>query len=45
MHCWEINIKTGLQGSGCVGVDWNKLPQVTDQWRDLMNTVKNLAYP
>ena len=39
---WEDNIKTGLQGVGCGGMDWIELAQDRDRWRALENAVMNL---
>jgi hypothetical protein len=36
---WENNIKMDLRVIGWGGMDWIELPQDTDQWRALVNTV------
>jgi len=42
---WEDNIKMDLQEAGCGGMDWIKLAQDRDRWRELVNTVMNLWVP
>jgi hypothetical protein len=42
---WEDNIKMGLREIGWGGVDWIDLAWVGDQWRDPVNTVRNLRVP
>ena len=42
---WEDNIKMDLQEAGCGGMDWIKLAQDRDRWRELVNTVMNLRVP
>jgi hypothetical protein len=42
---WEDNIKIDLREPGWDGVDWIDLAQVRDQWKALVNTVKNLRVP
>jgi hypothetical protein len=39
------NIKIGLRKIVWGGMDWIDLAQDRDQWRALMNTVKNLRVP
>jgi hypothetical protein len=39
---WVDNIKTGPTGIGFDGMDWIDLAADRDQWRALLNTVKNL---
>jgi hypothetical protein len=39
---WEDNIRMDLSEIGWEGVDWIHLPQDTDQWWALVNTVMNL---
>jgi hypothetical protein len=34
-----------LREIGCDGVDWIELAEDRDQWRALVNTVKNLRVP
>jgi hypothetical protein len=42
---WEGNIKMDLREIGWVGMDWIYLAKDRDQWRALVNTVKNLRVP
>jgi hypothetical protein len=42
---WLDNIKINLREIECDGVDWIDLPEVTDQWRTLVNKVMNLRVP
>jgi hypothetical protein len=42
---WVDNIKMYLTGMGWDGVDWIELAQDRDQWRALVNTVKNFRVP
>jgi hypothetical protein len=43
---WVNNIKTNLREKGWGWrVDWINLAQDSDQWRVLVNTVKNLRVP
>jgi hypothetical protein len=42
---WEDNIKMGLQGVGCGGMDWIELAEDRDRWRALVNAVMNLRVP
>jgi hypothetical protein len=42
---WEDNIKTDLHEVGCGGMDWIKLAQNRDRWRELLNTVMNIRVP
>jgi hypothetical protein len=41
-HRWEYNIKMGLKEIGWGGMFWVDLAQDRDQWRVLINAVKNL---
>jgi hypothetical protein len=34
-----------LQGVGCGGMDWIKLAQDGDRWRELVNEVTNFRVP
>jgi hypothetical protein len=38
---WEGNIKTDLQGVGCVVMDWFEMAQNRDRWRALVTAVMN----
>jgi hypothetical protein len=42
---WVDNIKMILRGIGRDGIDWIDLTQYRNQWRGLVNTVKNLRVP
>ena len=42
---WEDNIKMDIQEVGCGSVDWIKLAQDRDGWRELVNVVMNLLVP
>jgi hypothetical protein len=42
---WVNNIKTDLREIGWDGMDWIDLIQDRDQWRALVNTVRNLRVP
>jgi hypothetical protein len=42
---WVDNIKIDLREIGWDGVDWIDLAQDRDQWRALVNTVRNLRVP
>jgi hypothetical protein len=42
---WEDNIRIDLRDIGWGGMDWIDLAQDRDQWRALVNTVKNLRVP
>jgi hypothetical protein len=42
---WVDNIKIDLRETGWDGMDWIDLAQDRDQWRALVNTVKNLRVP
>jgi len=42
---WKDNIKMGIQGVGCGGMDWIDLAQDRDGWRALVNAVMNLGVP
>jgi hypothetical protein len=44
-HRWVDNIRMDLGETGWGGVDWIDLAQDRDQWRALVNTVKNLWVP
>jgi len=39
---WEDNIKMDLQEVGCGSMDWLKLAQDRDNWRELVTAVLNL---
>jgi hypothetical protein len=39
------NIKMNLTEIGWYGVDWTDLPEDSEQWRPLVNTVMNLRVP
>jgi hypothetical protein len=39
---WEYNIRTNLREIGWKGVDWIRLDQDRDQWRDLVTRVLKL---
>jgi hypothetical protein len=39
------NIKIDFRDTGWVGMDWIDLAQDRDQWRALLNTIKNLRFP
>jgi hypothetical protein len=39
------NIKMDLRKIGCGGIDWIDLAQDRNQWRALVDTVKNLRVP
>jgi hypothetical protein len=39
---WEDGIRMDLRGIGCGSVDWIRLAQDRDRWRDLVNTVMNI---
>jgi hypothetical protein len=42
---WVDNIKMDLREIGWGGIDWNDLAQDRDQWRALVNMVRNLRVP
>jgi hypothetical protein len=42
---WEGNIEIYLREIGWKGVDWIHLAQDSNQWRTLLNTLKNLRVP
>jgi transposase len=42
---WVDNIKMDLREIGWDGMGWIDLAQDRDQWRALVNTVKNLRVP
>jgi hypothetical protein len=42
---WVDNIRMDLREIGCGGMDWVDMAQDRDQWRVLVNTVKNLRVP
>jgi hypothetical protein len=39
---WDDNIRIDLQEVGCWGIDWIKLAQDRDRWREIVNAVMNL---
>jgi len=39
---WEDNIQISLQEVGCWVMDWIKLAQDMDRWREIVNAVMNL---
>jgi hypothetical protein len=41
-HTWEVNIKLDLRETGWGGIGWIGLAQYRDQWRAIVNMVKNL---
>jgi hypothetical protein len=42
---WVDNIKTDLRVIELGGMDWSDLAQVRDQWRVIVNTVRNFRVP
>jgi hypothetical protein len=44
-HRWVDNIKMDLGETGWDGMDWIDLAQDRDQWRALVNMVRNLRVP
>jgi hypothetical protein len=44
-HVWEDNIKLDLREIGCGDIDWISLAQDRNQWKDLVNMVKDLRVP
>jgi hypothetical protein len=42
---WQDNIKMDLIEMGLDGMDWIDLAQDGDQWRTLVNMVRNLQVP
>jgi hypothetical protein len=42
---WDYNIKMYLREVEWGGMDWIDLARNRDQWRGLVNTVKNLLVP
>jgi hypothetical protein len=42
---WVDNIKINLREIGWDGMDWVDVAQDRDQWRALVNTIKNLRVP
>jgi hypothetical protein len=42
---WVDNIKMDVREIGYGGIDWINLAQDRDQWRALVNRVKNLRVP
>jgi hypothetical protein len=42
---WDYNIKLDLRETGWDGIYWIDLAQDRDQWRALVNMVKNLRVP
>jgi hypothetical protein len=42
---WEDNIKAHLQKVGCGSMDWIKVAQDRDRWRESVNAVMNLRVP
>jgi hypothetical protein len=45
MRRWDDNIRMNLREIGWEGVDWMKLIEDKNQWRDFVNTVMNLRVP
>jgi hypothetical protein len=41
-HRWEIGIRMDLGQISWEGVEWIKLAEDRDQWRDVVNAVMNL---
>lgn len=39
---WEDGIQMDINGSGCIGLDWDKLAQNMNHWRDFVNNVINV---
>jgi hypothetical protein len=44
-HRWEENMKMDLREIGWGDMDWIRVAQVRDQWKDLVNMVMNLRVP
>jgi hypothetical protein len=44
-HSWVGNIKMDLREIGWGGVDWIDLAQDRDQWRAVVNIIRNLQVP
>ena len=42
---WEDNNKMDIQKVGCGCMDWIKLAQDRDRWREIVNAVMNLRVP
>jgi len=42
---WEDNIRMDLQEVGCKGMDWIRLFQDRDRWRELVTAVMNIRVP
>ena len=42
---WGDNINMDLQEMGCGDMDWIKLAQNRDRWRELVNAVMNFRIP
>jgi hypothetical protein len=42
---WADNIKMDIRERGLDGLDWIDLAQDRDEWRALVNTVRNLRVP
>jgi hypothetical protein len=42
---WKDNIRMGIQGVGCEGMDWIDVAQDKDRWRAFLNAVMNFWVP